>query len=36
MLQMMKESANALKYKLGNNANIADIVCLWKTRIVSV
>ena len=26
-----KETGNILKYKVGNNANIANVVCLWKT-----
>ena len=33
MVQTMKETANVLEYKIGNNANIANFVCLWNTRI---
>ena len=30
MVQIMKETANVLEYKIGNNANIATFVCLRK------
>ena len=29
----MKETANIWEYKVGNNGNIANFVCLWKCRI---
>ena len=32
MLQIRKETANLLQYKVGNNADIANFVRLWKTR----
>ena len=25
--------ANVFEYKIGNNVNIANFVCLWKTRL---
>ena len=34
MLQIKKETANIWEYKVGNNANIANFVRLWKTRLV--
>ena len=33
MLQIKKKTLNRREYKVGNNANIANIVCLWKTRL---
>ena len=33
MLQMKKEIANIWEYKVGNNAIVANLVSLWKTRI---
>ena len=33
MAQIMMETANEKEYKIGNNANIAHFLCLWKTRI---
>ena len=32
MLQIKKEMANILEYKVGNNVNFANFVRLWKTR----
>ena len=32
MLQIKKETTDILEYKVGNNANIAYFVRLWKTR----
>ena len=31
MLQIEKETVNIWEYKVGNNANIANFMCLWKT-----
>ena len=33
MLQMKTEMTNIWKYKVGNNANIANVASLWKTRL---
>ena len=33
MLQMKKEIVNIWEYKVDNNANIANFVSLWKTRL---
>ena len=33
MLQIKKETANVWEYKVGSNANIANCVRLWKTRL---
>ena len=33
MVQIMKETASVLEYKIGNNANIANVLCLWETRL---
>ena len=35
MLQIKKETANIWEYKVGNNANIANFVYLWKTQVFS-
>ena len=32
MLQIKKGTGNLCEHKVGNNANIANFVCLWKTR----
>ena len=29
-MQIMKETASVLKYKIDNDADIANFVCLWK------
>ena len=36
MLQIKKKTANIWEYKVGNNANIANLVCLWKTRMIEI
>ena len=36
MVQIMKETADVLEYKIGNNAYIANFVCLRKTRMHSL
>ena len=33
MLQIKKETGNLWEYKVGNNDNIANFVCLWKPRL---
>ena len=34
MLQIKMETANIWEYKVGNNVNIANFMCLWKTRMI--
>ena len=31
-MQIKKKIASVWEHKVGNNANIANLVCLWKTR----
>ena len=33
ILQIKKETTNVWEYKVGNNANIASFVLLWKIRL---
>ena len=35
MTQIMKKTATMWEYKVGNNAIIANFMCMWKSRITS-
>ena len=32
MVQIKEEAANILEYEVNNNANIANVMCLWKPQ----
>ena len=35
-MQIMKEAASVLKYKIDNDADIANFVCLWKKNRINL